>query len=82
MSAKRPALANQASWTIVYGAALADNDAYLVAYTSGANVRIAVAVNAGAASANSDLVDILVDIAILQNVSLSNLNSGDFNSEA
>ena len=74
------ALANQASWTIVYGAALAAADAYLVAYTSGANVRIAVAIDGG--GANSDGVTTLVDIAILQNVSLSNLDSGDFNSEA
>ena len=75
------ALANQTSWTIVYGAALADDDAYLVAYTSGANVRLAVAVNNGGAAANSDTVDILYDIAILQNVSLSNLDSGDFTAQ-
>ncbi|MCH8879718.1 MAG: hypothetical protein IID34_07530 [Planctomycetes bacterium] len=74
------ALANQTSWTIVYGATLTDNDAYLVAYTSGSNVRIAVAVDNGG-GANSDSVDGLFDIAILQNVSLSNLDSGDFNSE-
>jgi hypothetical protein len=74
------ALANNTSWTIVYGASLTDDDAYLVAYTSGANVRIAVAVDNGGA-ANSDAVDTLFDIAILQNVSLSNFNSGDITTE-
>jgi len=74
------ALAAQTSWTITYGAALTDNDAFLVAYTSGSNVRIAVAIDNGG-GATSDAVDTLFDIAILQNVSLANLNSGDFNSQ-
>lgn len=74
------ALAAKTSWTIVYGAASADNDAFLVAYTSGTSVRIAVAVNAGVA-ANSDAVDTLFDIAILQSTTLSTLDSGDFTAQ-
>ncbi len=71
------ALAAKASWTIVYGATLADNDAFYVAYTSGSDVRIAIVVEIGA-NANSDTIDSVTDLLILQNVTLSNLNSGDF----
>ena len=74
------ALAAKTSWTITYGAALTDNDAFLVAYTSGSNVRIAVAIDNGG-GATSDAVDTLFDIAILQNVSLANLDSGDFTAQ-
>ncbi|MGB0714807.1 MAG: hypothetical protein ACPGXK_02960 [Phycisphaerae bacterium] len=74
------ALANRTSWTITYGATLTDNDAFLIAYTSGSNVRIAVAVDNGG-GATSDAVDTIFDIAILQNVSLTNLDSGDFTAQ-
>jgi hypothetical protein len=72
------ALAAKTSWTIVYGAVLADNDAFFIAYTSGANVRIAVVVETGA-NANSDTIDSVTDLLVLNNVSLSNLDSTDFN---
>ncbi len=71
------ALAAKTSWTIVYGATLADNDAFYVAYTSGSDVRIAIVVETGA-NANSDTIDSVTDLFILQNVTLSNINSGDF----
>jgi hypothetical protein len=74
------ALAAKTSWTITYGAALTDNDAFLVAYTSGTSVRIAVAIDNGG-GATSDAIDTLFDIAILQNTSLSSLNSGDFTAQ-
>lgn len=75
------ALANKTSWTITYGAALTDNDAFLVAYTSGSDVRIAVAVSAGVTLTTSDGIDTLFDIVILKNVALSNLDSGDFTAQ-
>lgn len=74
------ALAAKTNWTITYGASLTDNDAFLIAYTSGSNVNIAVAIDNGGA-ANSDSVDTIFDIAILQNVSLANLDSGDFTAQ-
>ncbi|MCH8851149.1 MAG: calcium-binding protein [Planctomycetes bacterium] len=73
------ALAAQTSWTITYGAALDDNDAFLIAYKSGSNVRIAMAVNNGVASATSDLVNILIDLVTLTGVTVGNLDSTDFN---
>ena len=61
----------------MFGAALDDNDAFMVAYTSGSNVRIALC-EVNGASANSSTIDGMWDIAILQGVSLSNLDSGDY----
>ncbi len=74
------ALAAKTSWTITYGASLTDNDAFLVAYTSGTSVRIAVAVSSATVT-SSDGIDILVDIAILQNTTLTTFDSGDFTAQ-
>ncbi len=71
------ALAAKASWTIGYGAAATANDGMLVAYTSGSDVRIAIIENT--ATATSDGIDGMRDVLILQNVSLSDLDSADFN---
>ena len=71
------ALAAKTSWTITYGAAATADDAILIAYTSGTSVRIAVAVNT--ATATSDGIDGVIDLLILQNTTLSNLDSSDFN---
>jgi Ca2+-binding RTX toxin-like protein len=76
------ALAAKTSWTITFGANLADNNSFLVAYDSGDDVKIAVVCNnSGGAAASSDTCNVMEDIVQLQDVSLANLNSSDFNTQ-
>ena len=71
------ALAAKTSWTITYGGTATADDAILIAYTSGSDVRIAIAVNT--ATATSDGIDSVTDLIILTGVTLDNLDSTDFN---
>ncbi len=71
------ALAAKTDWTIVYGSTLSDNDAFLIAYTSGSDVRIAIAID-NSGGADSDSVDSVTDVLILKNVSLDKLDDSDF----
>ena len=72
-------LATGGNSTITYGAALADDDAYLVAYTDGTDGYIAVATNGAAASATSDGVDSVENIIKLTGVTdFSNFDTSDF----
>ena len=59
-----------------------DDDVSVYRTDESSNVRLAVAENNGAAQTDSDSVDVPFDIAVLQNVSLSDLDSTDFNSDA
>jgi len=64
--------------TITYGAALTDNDSFLIAYQNGADVNIAVATAGASALTTSEGVDSLATIMILEDVTAANLDSGDF----
>ncbi|MFY0613153.1 MAG: DUF4214 domain-containing protein [Hyphomicrobiaceae bacterium] len=64
--------------TITFGAALADNDAFLVAYTDGTDGYIAVATHGGG-GASSDGVDSVENVVKLTGVTdFSNFDSSDF----
>ena len=65
--------------TIVYGAALTDNDSYYVAYSDGTDSYIAVATTTATDLATSNGLDTLANIVKLTGISsLANLDSTDF----
>ena len=65
--------------TIVYGAALTDNDSYYVAYSDGTDSYIAVATTTATDLATSNGLDTVANIVKLTGISsLANLDSTDF----
>ena len=57
---------------------MTDNDSFLVAYSDGADLHIAVATTAGVDVATSNGLDSLVTIVELTGVSAANFDSGDY----
>ncbi|MDC0345886.1 hypothetical protein OAM99_04360 [Planktomarina sp.] len=65
--------------TITYGAALTDNDSFLVAYSDGTNLNIAVATTAGGTLTTSEGLDSVATILQFTGISSTeNLDSTDF----
>jgi len=65
--------------TITYGAALTDNDSFLVAYSDGTNLNIAVATSGGTTLTSSEGLDSVATILQFTGISsTANLDSTDF----
>ena len=65
--------------TITYGAALTDNDSFLVAYSDGTNVNVAVATTAGVTLTSSEGLDSVATILQFSGISSTdNLDTTDF----